>query len=197
MIRVKRSVEITDKKFREKICSAERNHCRHPGASQDNGKLKPLIMFIGDRGFGIGSRIKGHLRYGGKWKQLIHGLNTTVCITNEEFTSQTCVYCFSKLSKPVHTMKKDGKTTQKTINGAFLCTNPNCISLKNARATQTRDSVSAMAIALKGLSTLLFGETLPEFRRLQISQFYTDFITNTSSFLTRNEDPRGSWADSL
>jgi hypothetical protein len=94
-------------------------------------------------------------------------------------------------------MKKDGKTTRKTINGAFLCKNPNCISLKNARATQTRDSVSAMAIALKGLSTLLFGETISEFRRLQISQFHTDFITNTSSFLIRNEDPRGSWADSL
>ncbi|GAA5796407.1 hypothetical protein HPULCUR_001779 [Helicostylum pulchrum] len=37
------------------------------------GKKSKLIMLIGDRGTGVGSRIKDHLRYSGKWKQDIHG----------------------------------------------------------------------------------------------------------------------------
>jgi hypothetical protein len=50
---------------------------------------KALIMFIGDRGHGTGSRIKGHIKYGG------HG-HVPVAITNEHNSSQTCVYCFKK-----------------------------------------------------------------------------------------------------
>ncbi|KAI9246148.1 hypothetical protein EDC94DRAFT_653427 [Helicostylum pulchrum] len=33
---------------------------------------KKLVMLIGDRGTGVGSRIKGFRRYGGKWKEEIH-----------------------------------------------------------------------------------------------------------------------------
>ncbi|KAI8352166.1 hypothetical protein EDC96DRAFT_577465 [Choanephora cucurbitarum] len=52
---------------------------------------KQLIMMIGDRGMDVGSRIKQHLRYGGIWKQNNHACYTTVSITNENNTSQTCV----------------------------------------------------------------------------------------------------------
>lgn len=55
-------------------------------------------MMIRDKGLEAGSRIKGHLRYGDKWKHKIHGQYTNVCITNENDTSQTCVFCFQKLS---------------------------------------------------------------------------------------------------
>ncbi|KAI9248110.1 hypothetical protein EDC94DRAFT_352320 [Helicostylum pulchrum] len=68
-------------------------------------------MIIGDRGAGVGSRIKVHLRYGGKWKQDIHGKYTSVCITNENNTSQTCVYCYNKLNHPSHAKKIKGRTT--------------------------------------------------------------------------------------
>ncbi|KAI8350358.1 hypothetical protein EDC96DRAFT_441214, partial [Choanephora cucurbitarum] len=47
---------------------------------------------------GVGSRIRGHLRCSGIWKQDWHARYTIVCITNEIFTSQTCVYCFNKLT---------------------------------------------------------------------------------------------------
>ncbi|KAI8878634.1 hypothetical protein K501DRAFT_195399 [Backusella circina FSU 941] len=131
-------------------------------AHHENGKYKPLIRFIG-------SRIKGHLRYGSTWKQKIHGLITTVFITNEKYTSQTYVYCFSKLSKPTHTIKKGNTVTRKTTKVAFLYTDPGCVS----KAAPTRDSGSTLAIFLKEPSTLLFGETIPEFRRLNFDQFLT------------------------
>lgn len=53
-------------------------------------KEGPLIM-IGDAGFG---------GYGGIWKQNIQGGNNThVRCTSEYMTSQTCMYCFSKLQE--------------------------------------------------------------------------------------------------
>ncbi|ORE17993.1 hypothetical protein BCV71DRAFT_286173 [Rhizopus microsporus] len=60
---------------------------------------------------GVGSTIKGYRGYGGKWKQCMHGMNINVCITNENMTSQTCMYCFSKLGNPIHrkTIKKSRK----------------------------------------------------------------------------------------
>ena len=52
---------------------------------------KRLIMRTGDKGKGVGSRTKGHLRYGGNWRQDNHTRYTPVCVTNEDCTSQTCV----------------------------------------------------------------------------------------------------------
>lgn len=88
----KRKIEILDYKFRHRLCTKERKGMKE-------GK-KHLAMLIGDRGTGVGSAVKGHCRYGGTWKQKIHGQSTTTCITNENKTSQTCIYCFHPLSYP-------------------------------------------------------------------------------------------------
>lgn len=67
-------------------------------------------MFIRDCGTGQDSRIKGYLRYGGKWKEEINGQYTSLCITNEHNTSKICVYCFSNLDHPSYTKQtKKGK----------------------------------------------------------------------------------------
>ncbi|KAI9354242.1 hypothetical protein BD770DRAFT_325099 [Pilaira anomala] len=58
-------------------------------------------MFIGNRGTGVGSWITGFRCYGGKWKEKIHSEATNVCITNENLTSQTCLYCFGRLNNPL------------------------------------------------------------------------------------------------
>ncbi|KAI9470663.1 MAG: hypothetical protein EXX96DRAFT_585315 [Benjaminiella poitrasii] len=58
-------------------------------------------MFVGDRGFGVGSRIQGHLRYGGNWKAQKHSLYTSVCVTNEHNSSKICSFCFHKISHPL------------------------------------------------------------------------------------------------
>ncbi|KAI8382420.1 hypothetical protein BD560DRAFT_386546 [Blakeslea trispora] len=83
-------------------------------------------MMIGDRGMGVGSRIKQHLRYGGTWKQDNHARYTAVSITNENNTSQTCVYCFYKLQHSKQLMQVKDKTVYRNLKGAFHCLNPEC-----------------------------------------------------------------------
>ncbi|OAD67163.1 hypothetical protein PHYBLDRAFT_151771 [Phycomyces blakesleeanus NRRL 1555(-)] len=58
------------------------------GSNEDNksSSKNPLIIFIGVWGTGVGFRIKGFRKYGGKWKQKIHGEAANVCITNECFS---------------------------------------------------------------------------------------------------------------
>jgi hypothetical protein len=175
-----KNVTLTNKRFWDRLCSTERKAVKV--------NKKSLVMFIGDRGTGVGSTIKGHRRYGGKWKQEIHGRNTTVCITNEHKTSQKCVYCFSPV---IHSQKRvpvNNKEILKECRGAFQCINPVCVSVKNKRPIQARDQVSAMAIGLSGLSTLLFQQTFPEFATKIVSQFNTDYINfTTASFFIQSE----------
>ncbi|ORE01445.1 hypothetical protein BCV72DRAFT_236348 [Rhizopus microsporus var. microsporus] len=103
-LKQKRAYELQKRKYTDRLCSDERRYATF------SRKVKP-IMFVGDRGLGIGSRIKGYMRYGGYWKPLKHSLYTYVCITNEHNTSQTCSYCFQKLSHPVQTVYKNGCKT--------------------------------------------------------------------------------------
>ncbi|KAI9354377.1 hypothetical protein BD770DRAFT_324854 [Pilaira anomala] len=142
-------------------------------------------MFIGDRGFGVGSSIKGHLKYGGKWKHKVHGRYTHAVITNENFTSQTCLYCFGKLDHPNHTKLLKGKEVLHKSKGSFICRNQNCALVTNKKATKCRDDLSALAIGISGLSTILFKETLPAFQ-MKFSQFNTEqFLKYTATFINR------------
>lgn len=176
-----RTAEIQIKSCKLKICTEERKFAVDSGGV---GGKPHLVMFIGDRDFGVGSHIKGHLKYGGKWKQEVQSQYTHAIITNENYTSQTCVYCFSKLDHPTHVKLVKGKEVFYKSKGSFLCRNQNCVLFKNKKATKCRDDLSAMAIGISGLSTVLFHETLPAFRT-NVSQYNTEFITNTSTFLNR------------
>ncbi|KAI8641969.1 hypothetical protein BD408DRAFT_483137 [Parasitella parasitica] len=113
-------------------------------------------MFVGDRGHGFGSRIKGHRQFDGFWKQQRHGRYTPTLITSEPNKSQTCAFCFHKLFHPVAAL--NGKIQQTA--GSFLCLNPEC---PNAFKTMCRDQVSALAIGLAGLGCLLFGRCIFDF----------------------------------
>ncbi|KAL9541855.1 hypothetical protein MBANPS3_008895 [Mucor bainieri] len=119
-------------------------------------KDKPLFLFVGDRGFGIGLRIKKHQRFGGPWKQNIHGRYTPTVITYEYNSSQTCLFCFRKLCHPMTVTNSEVEAT----NGSFVCFNDNC---PNTYKVMCRDQVSALAIGLAGLASVLFGVTLPCF----------------------------------
>ncbi|CEG74498.1 hypothetical protein RMATCC62417_09702 [Rhizopus microsporus] len=96
-LKQKRAYELQTRKYTNRLCSDERRY------ATSSRKVMP-IMFVGDCGLGIDSRIKGYMRYGGHWKPLKHSLYTSVCITNEHNTSQTCIYCFQKLPHPVQTV---------------------------------------------------------------------------------------------
>lgn len=117
-------------------------------------------MFVGDRGYCVGFTVKGHLKYGGQWKPRKNSSYTSVCITNEHKTSQTCLFCFKKLQRP---LRVTGNTKLKVVNGTFQCVNPDCPSVLAGKAIHTRDSLSTMAIGLSGLATLLSGATFPQF----------------------------------
>ncbi|OAD01350.1 hypothetical protein MUCCIDRAFT_112793 [Mucor lusitanicus CBS 277.49] len=183
-------VEHTDVRFRSRFASRERSFCAG-GRPQTH-----LTMFIGDRGLCVGSRLKGHMKYGGKWKPRLHSSVAKVHTTNEHKTSQTCMYCFGPTSHPVQAIKaKNGNTRTKLTNGAFLCLNPECVSVVNHRAIQGRDRTSAMAIAVSGLSSLLFNQPLPVFNP-KPSQSNTGIISKTTSFCNRNETRDGSGAAS-
>ncbi|ORE10290.1 hypothetical protein BCV72DRAFT_315258 [Rhizopus microsporus var. microsporus] len=40
------------------------------------------------------------------------------------------VYCFNKLSHPVRTVDRNGTNRLRTVNGAFACENPSCVSVQ-------------------------------------------------------------------
>ncbi|KAL4214388.1 hypothetical protein AB4K20DRAFT_1880130 [Rhizopus microsporus] len=63
----------------------------------------------------------------------------------------------------VQTVYKNGARRLRTINGAFICDNPNCVSAQAKKAVKGRDTLYAMAIGLSGLATLLFDATFPQF----------------------------------
>ncbi|CEG68071.1 hypothetical protein RMATCC62417_04398 [Rhizopus microsporus] len=139
-------IEMQNDRFRRRLCAKERTFLI---GKKVKGRSRPCpIMFIGDRGTGVGSTIKGYRRYGGKWKQCIHGMNINVCITNENMTSQTCMYCFSKLDHPIHRKKINDKEIKTNVKALFLCRNPDCVLVLNKKAIKSRDSLSALAIGL-------------------------------------------------
>ncbi|KAI8355717.1 hypothetical protein BD560DRAFT_426601 [Blakeslea trispora] len=120
-------------------------------------------MFVGDRGYGIGSSIRGHVRLGGSWKPKKHSLYTSVCITNEHNTSQVCVFCFEKTSHPLRIVEKDGRESLKTINGTSICSNKACVLNLAKQSHKPRDSLSALAIGISGASRLIGKGTLDVF----------------------------------
>lgn len=154
MVKGKRRSELQLRRTKDLICSNERRFVA--------GKSKP-IMFVGDRGYGIGSSIKGHLRYGGMWKPDIHSRYTSVGITNEHNTSQTCLFCFQKLSHPLKAVTKKGQQQVHTVKGTFVCNNKACILHSTASTHKGRDSVSALAIGISGAATVILQNPFPVF----------------------------------
>ncbi|KAI9247411.1 hypothetical protein EDC94DRAFT_364085 [Helicostylum pulchrum] len=144
-------------------------------------------MFIGDRGYGVGSNIKGHIKYGGKWKPAIHSRYTSVCITNEHHTSQTCLFCYGKLDHPLKTVvSKNGKVSLRSIKGTFVCNNKKCLLQKLSATHKARDAVSALAIGLSGAASLILDIAFPSFDP-NTSQSKTERFRNTAvAFLKRN-----------
>ncbi|KAI8393677.1 uncharacterized protein BYT42DRAFT_15226 [Radiomyces spectabilis] len=102
-----------------------------------------LVMCIGNAGTGVGSRIRGHARRGGKKMRTEHSKNTTVAITNEFCSSKTCVFCFQQTELTKRSLP-DGKTKQ--VLGAVRCINPDCPAVQRGHATRNRDQQAAFAI---------------------------------------------------
>ncbi|KAG2228782.1 hypothetical protein INT48_000916 [Thamnidium elegans] len=126
---------------KRRIKLSKRQYC-------DKTAKKP-IMFIGDRDHGIGSFIKGHRRFGGFKKQNKHGQNTSTLITNEYNSSQTWLFCFNKLSRPVSAAAD---------------------KVSIAKASVLAIGLVALAYLLFGLTFSCFGETSTVTSKAQFSE---------------------------
>ncbi|KAI9244597.1 hypothetical protein EDC94DRAFT_530801 [Helicostylum pulchrum] len=148
----KRTYELQKQKYIDQLCSKERKYVSSYGNTGS-------ILFVGDRGYGIGSRLKSHSRQGGIWKTKKHGLTS---------------------------YNKSGKKKTKSVNGSFVCYNQECVSVLASKNTHGRDSLSAFAIGLSGLAMLMYGVTFPIFAP-NTSHFKTEFFNQKAvAFLNRN-----------
>ncbi|KAI8367985.1 hypothetical protein EDC96DRAFT_564490 [Choanephora cucurbitarum] len=76
------------------------------------------------------------------------GNRTTVSISNENSTSQTCAYCFHKLQHPEQLIQAKGKTAYRNMKGAFNCLSLECPSVRNDPGITGCDKLSALPIAI-------------------------------------------------
>ncbi|KAG1556418.1 hypothetical protein G6F49_006289 [Rhizopus delemar] len=188
----RRHREIQKHRFTHRICTKKLKALSQTSGNNPSTKKK-LVMFIGDRGTGVGFRIKGFKRYGGRWKEVIHSEAANVCITNENLTSKTCIFCFRRLTHPRISVTKNGEVFSRKVKGSFYCTNPLCVSVLSKCAAKSRDSLSALAIGIVGLSTVLFGAPLPAFKSHKISNIEVEKYTILTS-PSRFEEEIGSYA---
>ncbi|KAI9486998.1 MAG: hypothetical protein EXX96DRAFT_62092 [Benjaminiella poitrasii] len=103
-------------------------------------------------------------RYGGRWKPIQHSQYTTICVITEFNSCQTCVYCFQKLLHPVDIRHKNSQQMLMTNKGSFIRINPQCVSVRSAMATHSRDTVSATAIGLSGSGNSYLWGNFPSIR---------------------------------
>jgi hypothetical protein len=113
---------------------------------------KQIIRAIGHAGSGVGTRIKGHLKYGGKWHRKICRQQGIVLVTNEHRTSMTCPFCHSRIIHP----KNKGKSN----NGTSCCINTKCETVKIGKNSFGRDALSATCIAIRAYGQITGQSTI-------------------------------------
>jgi hypothetical protein len=128
---------------------------------------------IGSAGTGVGSRIKGHAKLGGKQLGKRHRRYTTVGITNEYHTSQTCSQCLSPIIHLIATKIIKGKTKMLTNQGTSLCLNIHCPPYKLGRNSCNRD-ISGRRVHRLGRSAYLshWKESSSVYRQLESQQTF-------------------------
>ncbi|KAF9123262.1 hypothetical protein BGX30_001536 [Mortierella sp. GBA39] len=125
------------------------------------------IMFVGTAGIGTGSRLGGHLKYGGKKVVEQYALSVPVLMTDENMTSKVCPLCFAILRLVKELGLVSGVEKLVTINGAVQCENPDCESVRTGYARRSRDSNACVNIALAGFTIIMSNnrQSLPPYRR--------------------------------
>ncbi|CAO3569228.1 unnamed protein product [Mortierella alpina] len=128
-------------------------------------KAKPqtvTIMAYGTAGSGIGARIGGHLKWGGKWlRHELLRLDMVMALTDEFNTSQICVHCYEKLQLARSSRLRGTEIKSVRVHGSVVCTNPRCEAVKRGYATRARDSNAAIGILISyssvAMRDLVFG----------------------------------------
>jgi hypothetical protein len=150
---------------------------RHQDLRPNNCRL---VMGIGICGTGVGSRLKGHLRLGGKQMHRRHRRYEVVSMTDEYRTSQTCATCFGQVVRPVRVKTVNGSSKRGTCNGGSLCMNASCPSYQTGTNTRNRDVEAAKCIAIASTCQLLKGSRPLPLAKNENSQSYTVSSTFTA-----------------
>ena len=128
----------------------------YPNQCPKNKPDNVTVIAYGSAGSGVGSRIGGHLRWGGNWMReelLRQGL--VVALTDEYCTTKTCVYCFERLRLQKSRRLVGTEIKTKTVHGSVVCVNPQCPAVQAGYATRPRDTNAAVGILLSAASVML------------------------------------------
>jgi hypothetical protein len=120
-----------------------------------------IVLLMGFAGTGIGSKIERTAKLGDKQLRKRHRRYTTVRITNEYHTSQTCSHCLSPIIHPKMTKIVKRKHKMLSNQGTSLCLNIHYPIYKSRRNSRNRDVQAAECIALAEAHLLLTGKNLP------------------------------------
>lgn len=120
------------------------------------------VTAYGAAGSCIGSRLGGHLKWGGKWiRRELLLMNILVAVTDEYCTSQFCPFCFSRIQLS-RSRRLVGTTIRtKTIHGSVECRNPACIAFQCGYGTRPRDTNAAINILISAMSIMDSGGPWP------------------------------------
>ncbi|KAI8355837.1 hypothetical protein B0O80DRAFT_448080 [Mortierella sp. GBAus27b] len=122
-------------------------------------KTKPQSVTVfahGAAGSGVGSRIGGNLRWGGKWmRQELQRLGVVVALTDEYCTTKTCVHCLQRLKLQKSRRLIGTNIKLRTVHGSMVCTNPLCPAVRAGYATRPRDTNASVGILLSAASVML------------------------------------------
>ncbi|KAF7731951.1 hypothetical protein EC973_007782 [Apophysomyces ossiformis] len=152
----KRTQKLYTDRIYDQVAAQERKFIKAAATTQTDGRQKALpIMAIGTQGTGVGLRLKGHLKRGGKWLRKRHRRYVPVSMTNEHRSSQLCVYCFERVERAKARRRKSRQWKTVRVNGASQCVNPCCPAYQSGHATQNRDVQAAVAIGLASASNIL------------------------------------------
>ncbi|ORY98758.1 hypothetical protein BCR43DRAFT_512932 [Syncephalastrum racemosum] len=141
--------EIFLRRTYQKLAAKESRFAR----KSSNRKAIP-IRCVGNKGTGVGSSLRGRLRYGGKQLRSYEAQNTVVAITDEHRTSKTCAECLGAAIRPTYRYG----TTRKANLGAARCLNSQCPLVRAGMGTQGRDSMAARCIARAGKDWIMQGQ---------------------------------------
>jgi hypothetical protein len=98
----------------------------HPNLTLPTKQNRNLFCLLVIKELVLALQSKGSLSTVVRKKQHVHSKYSYVCITNEDYTLQTCVYCFNKLDHPVYRKTIKDKEAKTRTRVSLICRNPSC-----------------------------------------------------------------------
>ncbi|GJJ73706.1 hypothetical protein EMPS_06064 [Entomortierella parvispora] len=138
---------------------------KHPTHCVKTTPVVRHVIFMGAAGTGVGSRIGGHYRLGGKNIRKQHRQVGTVVVTDEYMSTQRCCFCLEKThsarSRRIVGSEKGRTINTVTVNGSKVCFNTACPAYKNGYTTRPRDTQACVCIGISGYSAIKDDDRIP------------------------------------